>query len=39
MSKFICSSEDRDAWSLPPEEVKKQTFNTQEEAKQWFHEI
>lgn len=37
MPIYICSSEDREAWSLPPEEVKKQTFNTQEEAEQWFY--
>lgn len=36
MPKYVCSSEERNAWQLPPEEVAKQTFNSKEDAENWF---
>ncbi|AUT04627.1 hypothetical protein CLI64_29765 (plasmid) [Nostoc sp. CENA543] len=38
MPKYICSSRDREVWLLPPEEVAKQIFDTEEEAVQWFQQ-
>lgn len=38
MDKYICSSEKRNVWQLPPGEAAKQTFNTEEKAKQWFEQ-
>lgn len=36
MGKFVCSSDDKEAWELPPGEASKQTFETKEEAIDWF---
>ncbi|WGV29056.1 hypothetical protein [Halotia branconii] len=36
MSKYVCSSKDSNVWHLPPEAVAQQTFQTEEEAIQWF---
>lgn len=36
MGKFVCSSDDKEAWQLPPGEASKQTFETKEEAIGWF---
>lgn len=38
MGKFVCSLSGKDAWTLPPGEASKQTFETKEEAVQWFRE-
>lgn len=38
MAKYVCSSSLRNAWQLPPGEAAKQTFDTEEKAKQWFEE-
>lgn len=38
MPKYVCSSNDRNAWQLPPEEVAKQTFNSKGEAQNWIRE-
>lgn len=36
MGRFVCSSDDKEAWELPPEEAAKQVFGTKEEAIGWF---
>ncbi|MEO1372914.1 MAG: hypothetical protein AAFW70_01035 [Cyanobacteria bacterium J06635_10] len=36
MGRFVCSSDDKEAWELPPGEASKQTFETKEEAIKWF---
>lgn len=38
MAKFVCSSEDKNPWKLPPEEAAKQVFYSKEDAIQWFQE-
>lgn len=38
MPEYVCSSENRNAWQLPPEEVAKQTFDSKEDAENWFKE-
>lgn len=38
MPKYVCSSEDRDAWRLSPKEVAKQTFYSKEDAENCFRE-
>jgi hypothetical protein len=36
MPKYVCSSDNKDAWNLPPGEASKQTFTKEEDAEKWF---
>lgn len=36
--KYVCSLLEPNVWRLPPGEAIKQTFDTEEKAKQWFEQ-
>jgi hypothetical protein len=38
MTFYVCDLYNDSNWNLPPEEVAARTFNTEQEAKQWFED-
>lgn len=36
MPKYVCSTDEKDAWKLLPGEASKQTFTNEEDIRRWY---